>query len=338
MCHHSALSFCFHSSRGFMRLSQAYFSPSLESQTLEAPRASGSLVEPDGNFLERFWRRASELTSRYHDTGHKWISGDEVVKWNTENRHPCQKCANSKSRLCRIEKDNPSCLTCRTLKLGCDRKPQFVFALTKDEFFADYDQFLAIFQNKEPGRLKRYNMQPQLAGPKPPVQRNAVRGWQMYQIPENTSERNEGPRNEEKVGHFVNQDSTSALPVKPNRNHERAAKVTRLEAQVRQSAGRVNDLEAQVLVALKTFASLAPALRNVAQTLERLVNQNEILQVLTPAKGAVLSAAHSIEELCITMNENDIEPSSSAPLQPMLHCFPTFDKVLNIISQRLECY
>ncbi|KAJ7027193.1 hypothetical protein C8F04DRAFT_1189856 [Mycena alexandri] len=114
-------------------------------------------VYPTEPILDSFWRRVAQLTTRYHDVEHKWIAGDEIRLWNSYNTDPCQKCLSSKKRKkCIIDDDQPSCRTCRDTKLGCDRKPRFVFDMTKDEFFPSYEQFLQIFQNPEKGRLRRY--------------------------------------------------------------------------------------------------------------------------------------------------------------------------------------
>ncbi|KAJ7499746.1 hypothetical protein FB451DRAFT_1549282 [Mycena latifolia] len=114
-------------------------------------------VGPDEVTLDKFWRRVAELTTRYHGDRKKWIDGSEIRKWNAENRLPCNKCVNSKnSRACVVDEDQPSCRACRANKIGCDRKPRFIFDMTKREFFPSYAQFLAVFQNKEAGRLRRY--------------------------------------------------------------------------------------------------------------------------------------------------------------------------------------
>lgn len=119
------------------------------------------------------------MTSRYHDTEHKWIGGEEIRQWNKLNRkvkeplnrstetrgliygltrvQACKNCLRSRTgRVCVIDEDQPNCRACRTNKIGCDRKPNFVFDLTKDEFFPTYDQFIRVYKNKEPGRLRRY--------------------------------------------------------------------------------------------------------------------------------------------------------------------------------------
>ncbi|KAJ7107022.1 hypothetical protein C8R44DRAFT_805131 [Mycena epipterygia] len=114
-------------------------------------------VVPHPHILERFWERVADLTSRYHDPGRGWIGGPEVRQWNAQNRHACSKCLNSKTgRVCIIDEDHPSCRACRHIKIGCDRKTQFVFDMTKAEFFPAWGQFLAVFQHKEPGSARRH--------------------------------------------------------------------------------------------------------------------------------------------------------------------------------------
>ncbi|KAJ7187202.1 hypothetical protein C8R46DRAFT_1207167 [Mycena filopes] len=115
-------------------------------------------IHPTEDLLDRFWRRVAQLTTRYHDVERKWIGGEEIRQWNGLHLDPCNKCLNSKSgRPCILDEDQPSCRTCRLNKIGCDRKPLFVFDMTKDDFFPVYEQFLEIFKNKEAGRLRRYD-------------------------------------------------------------------------------------------------------------------------------------------------------------------------------------
>ncbi|KAJ7611889.1 hypothetical protein DFH06DRAFT_1485049 [Mycena polygramma] len=124
-------------------------------------------TEPTEEILDQFWRRVAELTTRYHDSQRKWICGDEIRMWNSENRKACENCVRSKNKkTCIVDEDQPSCRTCRDYKIGCDRKPLFVFEMTKSSFFASYEQFLKIYRAKEPGRLRRYKKAPmRLPGP-----------------------------------------------------------------------------------------------------------------------------------------------------------------------------
>ncbi|KAJ7272959.1 hypothetical protein C8J57DRAFT_1316152 [Mycena rebaudengoi] len=113
-------------------------------------------VEPLPFIVDRFWKRVAELTTRYHDHENKWIGGEEIRQWNQANRQACGKCLNSKTkRVCIIDEDHPSCRACRHVKIGCDRKTQFVFDLTREEFFPSFTQFLSIFRHPGPGRMRR---------------------------------------------------------------------------------------------------------------------------------------------------------------------------------------
>ncbi|KAJ6539637.1 hypothetical protein B0H19DRAFT_1179937 [Mycena capillaripes] len=123
----------------------------------ERPFLSQPVVIPNDVILDKFWRRVAGLTTRYHDRNNIWTGSPEIREWNKTNRAACFKCANSKtSRVCIIDEDQLSCTACRSIKIGCDRKPRFVFEMTKEEFFPTFDQFMAIFQNKERGNLQRY--------------------------------------------------------------------------------------------------------------------------------------------------------------------------------------
>ncbi|KAJ6530102.1 hypothetical protein B0H19DRAFT_1384662, partial [Mycena capillaripes] len=126
-------------------------------QATKTPPMSLPAAEPSDEIVDNFWRRVAELTTRYYDIEHKWICGAEIVAWNCANMQPCEKCMNSKTkRLCVVDDDQPSCRTCREMKIGCDRKPLFVFEMTKDDSFASYDQFIAVFKKRQPGRPIRY--------------------------------------------------------------------------------------------------------------------------------------------------------------------------------------
>ncbi|KAJ7662746.1 hypothetical protein DFH06DRAFT_1128958 [Mycena polygramma] len=118
---------------------------------------TNSIVIPTDFLLDSFWRRVSDLTTIYHDTDNNRIGGDEMKHWNRTNRSPCSKCTNSKAkRVCIIDEGHPSCRACRKVKIGCDRKPLFVYEMTKTHFFPSFDQFMSVFHNKERGKLRRY--------------------------------------------------------------------------------------------------------------------------------------------------------------------------------------
>ncbi|KAJ7860623.1 hypothetical protein B0H13DRAFT_1900895 [Mycena leptocephala] len=110
-------------------------------------------VEPVVEVVNRFWKRVAEVTARYHGAENKWVGADELVEWNRTHTASCQKCTNSKSkRQCVIDEDHPSCRTCRTAKVGCDRKSAFIFDMNRDDFFPSYDQFL------KKSRLRRFRL------------------------------------------------------------------------------------------------------------------------------------------------------------------------------------
>ncbi|KAJ7502522.1 hypothetical protein B0H11DRAFT_1988910 [Mycena galericulata] len=123
---------------------------------VDVPILSVPEVVPSPHVVHRFWKKVAELTTRCHDADNQWVGGQEVRAWNTANRQPCSRCSHAKAkRICIIEEHNASCKTCRSLKIGCDRKTQFIFEMTKDKFFPTYEQFLKVFHKREPGRLKR---------------------------------------------------------------------------------------------------------------------------------------------------------------------------------------
>ncbi|KAJ7481180.1 hypothetical protein B0H11DRAFT_2024572 [Mycena galericulata] len=115
-------------------------------------------VRPTKDTLVNFWRRVAELTTRYHDFNNNWVGGSEIRKWNEETpSQACSKCLNSKKkRACIIDEDQPSCRTCRESKVRCDRKPRFVYEMTKDEFFSKYEDFTAVFNNGRSNGLRKY--------------------------------------------------------------------------------------------------------------------------------------------------------------------------------------
>ncbi|KAF7326543.1 hypothetical protein MVEN_02607400 [Mycena venus] len=123
------------------------------------PTMSMPEVEPVPDVVNRFWKRVAEVTARYHGIERKWIGSEELKAWTETHRSSCQKCTGDKTkRQCIIDEEHPSCRTCRSAKIGCDRKPQFVFDMTEDQFFPTYDQFMKVYQNRAPGRLRRFRL------------------------------------------------------------------------------------------------------------------------------------------------------------------------------------
>ncbi|KAJ6507325.1 hypothetical protein C8R47DRAFT_1100937 [Mycena vitilis] len=113
-------------------------------------------VGPSEYTIERFWKRVAEVTTRYHDEHQRWRGGEEIARWNDMNQKPCERCANSKvKRDCVVDQEHPACRACRNNKVSCDRKPKFIFDMTKDVFFPSYLQFLDIYHNRKPGQMRR---------------------------------------------------------------------------------------------------------------------------------------------------------------------------------------
>ncbi|KAJ7125024.1 hypothetical protein C8R44DRAFT_782076 [Mycena epipterygia] len=128
-------------------------------RSVAAERTVVTSTPEAGPNLDRFWKRVAEVTSRYHDVGKRRIGGEEIREWNRNptNGKICGKCDSSRvKRICIIDEDQPSCRPCRLMKVGCDRKPRFVFDMTKDQFFPVYEEFLKVFNNRVPGRLRRH--------------------------------------------------------------------------------------------------------------------------------------------------------------------------------------
>lgn len=151
---------------------------SLATAQRDVPPSARSLAAdpcsaPDPELVNRFWKRVAELTSRYHDIQNNWTGVSELKEWNNKNRNvsqlfreqadpdlhamqPCEKCIHSKTqRTCIIDEDHPSCRACRDVKIGCDRKPLFIFEMTRDEFFATYEEFIEVFHSRQKGQLRR---------------------------------------------------------------------------------------------------------------------------------------------------------------------------------------
>ncbi|KAJ7616335.1 hypothetical protein DFH06DRAFT_1145605 [Mycena polygramma] len=117
-------------------------------------------VGPSHGTLERFWRRVAEVTTRHHDDHREWVGGEDVRRWNESNKQPCERCANSKNnRECIVDESHPSCRPCRRNKVGCDRKPRFVFDMTKEQFFPSYSQFMRIYQDGKSEQIRRLRRQ-----------------------------------------------------------------------------------------------------------------------------------------------------------------------------------
>ncbi|KAJ7683321.1 hypothetical protein B0H17DRAFT_1074282 [Mycena rosella] len=115
------------------------------------------IMDPNSEVVQRFWKRVAEISGMSHDAHKKWVGRDEVKSWNQSNREPCGKCIGGKVlKVCVIEEDHPCCRNCRDAKIGCNRKLQFVFNMTKVIFFPTYDQFMKVFSYREPGGMRKY--------------------------------------------------------------------------------------------------------------------------------------------------------------------------------------
>lgn len=141
-------------------------------QSSDIQACAGNIAPSSSHVVNKFWKRVAELTTRYHDVENKWIGCEEVKQWNRSNRtviflewvtyllliifQACKKCLSSKAqRTCIIDEDHPSCRACRDAKVGCDRKPQYIFDLTKDDFFSDYQSFLEVYNQRQPTQMRK---------------------------------------------------------------------------------------------------------------------------------------------------------------------------------------
>ncbi|KAF7345346.1 hypothetical protein MSAN_01911600 [Mycena sanguinolenta] len=105
--------------------------------------------EPNQQMLNQFWGRISQLLSRDQDPERRQTRETEIKNWNRENRQACLKCAHGKARkACIVDENSTICRPCRQFKLGCDRRQRFLFDMTKNEFFSDYEEFLAVYRRK----------------------------------------------------------------------------------------------------------------------------------------------------------------------------------------------
>ncbi|KAJ7039400.1 hypothetical protein C8F04DRAFT_1255105 [Mycena alexandri] len=114
-------------------------------------------VQEPNDILSRFWLRVGDLCARSRGAN-GWVGTEELRRWNQNNTEPCGRCLTSKDKTtCDIADDHPSCLTCRTKKLSCDRRARFVFEHTRDEFFADFQDFKVAFSVDPPKDIKAIN-------------------------------------------------------------------------------------------------------------------------------------------------------------------------------------
>ncbi|KAJ7111511.1 hypothetical protein C8R44DRAFT_742619 [Mycena epipterygia] len=113
-------------------------------------------VGPNPDVVRRFWKRISDVSARCYDTDNTRKGSNDIRQWNEHNRKSCAKCTSSRGRrICVVDEDHPSCKTCRSAKIGCDRKLLFLFDMTKAEYFPSFDQFIKVFHSKEHSRPRR---------------------------------------------------------------------------------------------------------------------------------------------------------------------------------------
>ncbi|KAJ7720722.1 hypothetical protein B0H16DRAFT_1604263 [Mycena metata] len=111
---------------------------------------------PSDCVSDAFWKCCARLTTRTHDHHDNWIGGPEIREWNRNNTSACERCSKGKKkRVCQVENDQPSCIPCRMIKVGCDRKARFLFDMTREKFFSDFQVFMAVYKKGPTTRTRR---------------------------------------------------------------------------------------------------------------------------------------------------------------------------------------
>ncbi|KAJ7623857.1 hypothetical protein DFH06DRAFT_1481729 [Mycena polygramma] len=227
-------------------------------------------AEVEERTLENFWQRVSELISRYHDVDQKWINGTEIREWNRRNRIACEKCVNSTTkRQCVIDEDSPNCRPCRESKIGCDRKPKFVFDLTKADFFADWNQFDKVWKEKK-GKV--------------------VRGKRTKADKPKSQESSSSPESSQM------EEDVARLEAQVQENTQR---VSELEALIREMSRLFSDVADHA----PNLQAAALNLHDMSRRNEMLVH------ALTPPRMAIVSAVQSIERLSALIKSTNAEGS-----------------------------
>ncbi|KAJ7698509.1 hypothetical protein B0H16DRAFT_1484409 [Mycena metata] len=104
--------------------------------------------------LQQFWEVSWALCTRTSIKG-RWVYSPALEEWNQRDQQPCSRCTDARTpRICKITIDHPCCQNCRELKIGCDRRARFVFEHTKQDFFDDYQSFLAVYSTKPPRDMR----------------------------------------------------------------------------------------------------------------------------------------------------------------------------------------
>ncbi|KAJ7759335.1 hypothetical protein DFH07DRAFT_817253 [Mycena maculata] len=107
--------------------------------------------------IASFWRKIAYLTTRTRTAEGRWVGSREVKVWNSRNMRTCERCAKGRTlKQCLIDEDQPSCRPCREAKIACDRKQQFLYDSTCDEFFADIALFMEVFNNRNQQQVRTY--------------------------------------------------------------------------------------------------------------------------------------------------------------------------------------
>ncbi|KAJ7196163.1 hypothetical protein C8J57DRAFT_1546947 [Mycena rebaudengoi] len=102
-------------------------------------------VDPTPQVMNKFWKRVAEVTTRYHDANHQWIG--QIFAYDSEEHD---------SHLTGMQQMFAVQAAPGSLKLGCSRKDDFVFDMTKDNFFPSREQFTEIFKKKDTQQLRRH--------------------------------------------------------------------------------------------------------------------------------------------------------------------------------------
>ncbi|KAJ7037571.1 hypothetical protein C8F04DRAFT_402757 [Mycena alexandri] len=119
----------------------------------------GSHAPPQGDIIEyQFWMRTAQLMTRTRLTGkNQWRGSDELVEWNRSNLGVCARCkACSVPRKCVIDDGHPSCRTCRTAKANCERKTKFLYDLTKDTYYPDFETFKSVYKRGPQASMTKF--------------------------------------------------------------------------------------------------------------------------------------------------------------------------------------
>ncbi|KAJ7057745.1 hypothetical protein C8F01DRAFT_1150949 [Mycena amicta] len=111
---------------------------------------------PTAAILTRFYAKIDHIVALQRIPGHPhWLG--ELKRWQLANTTDCESCQASRPRqACVFGDAQMSCRACRyrqhsgassptATSKTCSRKLRFLFDMTKDEFFSDYDQFVSIY-------------------------------------------------------------------------------------------------------------------------------------------------------------------------------------------------